>query len=80
MSMCVDPSCVLVPREPDDPSPDKVYLAMAEGEPYTVGELVEEFPESNRWTIKRRLDYLVEEGFVEKKDHSETQTTYWVGL
>lgn len=80
MSTVVDPACILVPREPEDPSPDQVYLAMTEGEPYTVGELVAEFPDSNRWTIKRRLDYLVEEGFVEKKDHTQRTTTYWIQL
>jgi len=79
MASVPEVACVLVPREPEDPTPEQVYLAMNENEPYQVGELVDEL-DSNRWTIKRRLERLVEEGFVEKKEHGENATTYWISL
>lgn len=80
MSALPEVAVILVPREPENPSPQEVYLAMDEGEPYTVGEITAEFPDSNRWTIKRRLDQLVEDGFVERKKHSSSTATYWIDL
>jgi len=80
MSALPEIAVILVPREPGDPSPQEVYLAMEEGQPYTVGEIVDQFPDSNRWTIKRRLDQLVEDGFVERKKHSQSTVTYWIDL
>jgi len=67
-----------VPRTPEEPSPEQVFIAMDPGEPYTAGEVAEQFPDASRWTVKRRLDKLVSTGFVEKKRHSERRVSYWV--
>lgn len=67
-----------MPRTPEEPTPEKVYMAMNAGEPYTVRELAEEFDDTSRWTIQRRLDMLVEEGFVQRKQHSEKRVSYWI--
>lgn len=70
-----------MPRTPEDPSPQEVYMAMAEGEPYTAGELHEIFEKKydvSRWTIKRRLDDLANDGFIERKEHSEGRVSFWV--
>jgi DNA-binding MarR family transcriptional regulator len=50
---------------------------MTPGEPYTAGELAEEF-DAKRHTIWRRLEGLVEKEFVNKKKHAENRVSYWV--
>jgi len=75
-----DPTIVLVPREPEDPAPQQIYLAMDEGEPYTVKELWEQFPDAPRWTIRDRLEQLVEDGFLQKKKHTQQRASYWIDL
>lgn len=76
----LDPTVAIVPRKPEEPAPQQVYLAMDEGQPYTVKELCDEFPDASRWTVKDRLDQLVEDGFVQKKKHSKRRVTYWIDL
>jgi len=73
----VDPSVVLVPWEPEEPGPHQVYLAMEPGEPYTAGELSEEF-DVTRHTIQSRLESLVEMEEVRRKKHAPNRVTYWV--
>lgn len=67
-----------VPRTPEDPGPHEVYQAMVPGDPYTVMELAREFDNASRRTIRRRLNTLVEEGFVDRKQHSQGRVSYWV--
>lgn len=66
-----------VPRTPEDPSPVDVYQQMAPGEPYTPGELAQNF-DAERTTIRRRLETLREDGFVRKKKHAANRVSYWV--
>lgn len=68
---------VLVPWEPEDPGPHQVYLAMEPGEPYTAGELSEQF-DVTRHTIHNRLETLVDMGEVRRKKHAPNRVTYWV--
>lgn len=87
MSVTVEMAGILVPREPEDPSPQEVFLAMDDGQPWTAAELAEKLCEqagdeeyTNRWTVRRRLDDLVEDGFVNRKKHSESRVSYWTEL
>lgn len=72
-----DPALIRVPRTPEGPAPQEVYMAMEEGVPYTASELSDEFY-CSRWTIKSRLDDLAEQGFLEKKKHGHNTVTYWI--
>lgn len=77
----VDPTIILMPRTPAEPAPQEIYLAMDDGEPYTVNELHEHFAEKydvTRWTIRDRLEGLVESGMVQKKKHSQQRVSYWI--
>jgi hypothetical protein len=64
------------PQDPSGPSPHEIYVEMDAYEPYRVNEFVDKF-NTNRWTIKRRLERLTEMGFINKKSHCENSTTYW---
>lgn len=66
----------VVPRTPEAPSPDDVLGAMNVCEPYTVGELVEQF-DASRWTVMRRLETLEERGAVAKKKHAENRVSWY---
>lgn len=67
-----------VPRTPDEPTPQQVFDEMNLCEPYTVSDLVDEFPDASRWTVQRRLDTLVEDGLLQKKKHTENRVSYWI--
>lgn len=68
-----------VPREPEPPTPDDVVAAMSECEPYTAAEIVELVDaETSRWTVQRRLESLVDDGRVERKEHEENRVSYWL--
>ncbi|MFB6103419.1 MAG: hypothetical protein ABEJ73_12765 [Haloplanus sp.] len=43
-----------------------------------VKDFEEMFDDTSRWTLQRRLNTLVEDGEVNKKEHGETRVTYWV--
>lgn len=66
-----------VPRTPDDPSPEAVLAAMEVCEPYTVGDLTEQF-DASRWTIQRRLETLHDQNKIRKKKHSENRVSWWI--
>lgn len=64
-----------VGRNPVEPAPHQVYVAMTPGEPYTAPELAEEWGVT-RHTMLSRLEQLHEDGFVEKKELGAT-TAFW---
>lgn len=69
-----------VPRPRDPPLPEEVLGRMAENEPYVVADLVAEFEDEYgpaRGTVRNRLEYLVDEGEVERKKHANGTVTYW---
>jgi hypothetical protein len=70
-----------VPRTPEEPAPQVVYMAMTDGVPYTATELHKTHGEewdTTRWTVKERLDSLAEGGHIEKKKHGHNTVTYWI--
>lgn len=67
-----------VPRTPEEPTPEQVLEHMQPCEPYTVSDLQDAFEDVSRWTLKRRLDTLVEGGEVNKKKHAENRVTFWI--
>lgn len=73
-----DSSASPVPRQPEEPTPEQVLEEMRPCEPYTVGDLVETFDDTSRWTIQRRLESLREDDKVRKKKHSENRVSWWV--
>ncbi len=73
-----DSSAPPVPRQPEEPTPEQVLEEMNPSEPYTVGDLVDMFDDTSRWTIQRRLESLREDGEVRKKKHSENRVSWWV--
>lgn len=72
-----EPALLEVPRQPEEPAPQQVYLAMDEGVPYTASELATEW-DVTRYTVKDRLEQLHEDGFIERKKHGKRTVTYWV--
>jgi len=67
-----------VPREPEEPTPEQVLDEMRPCEPYTVGDLVDAFEDTSRWTVQRRLETLRENGKVRKKKHSENRVSWYI--
>lgn len=68
-----------VPRPRDPPLPEEVLGRMAVNEPYVVADLVAEFNDEYgpaRGTVRNRLEYLVDEGEVERKKHANGAVTY----
>lgn len=67
-----------VPRTPEEPTPQQVLDEMDPCEPYTVGDLVDVFDDTSRWTVERRLKSLNEDGHVNRKKHAENRVSWWV--
>jgi len=68
-----------VPRPRDPPLPDKVLEKMVANRCYVVADLVVEFEDEYdpaRGTIRNRLEYLVEQGDVARRKHSNDTVTY----
>lgn len=74
----VESSPSSVPRQPEEPTPEQVFDEMRPCEPYTVGDLVDVFEDTSRWTVQRRLETLQDEDNVRKKKHSENRVSWWV--
>lgn len=71
-----------VPRPRDSPLPEEVLDEMVANRCYMVADLVVEFEEQYdpaRGTIRNRLEYLVEEGEIERKKHANDSVTYRKG-
>lgn len=68
-----------VPRPRDPPLPEEVLGRMVENEPYVVADLVAEFEDEYgpaRGTVRNRVEYLVDEGKVQRKKHENGTVTY----
>lgn len=68
-----------VPRPRDPPLPDEVLEKMVANRCYVVADLVVEFEDKYdpaRGTIRNRLEYLVEQGDVARRKHSNDTVTY----
>lgn len=68
-----------VPRPRDPPEPDEVLDEMVVNRCYVVADLVVEFEGDyapSRGTIRNRLEFLVEEGDVERVKHANGSVTY----
>jgi hypothetical protein len=68
-----------VPRPRDPPHPDEVLERMVTNRCYVVADLVVEFEDEYdpaRGTVRNRLEYLVEEGDVERRKHANGSVTY----
>jgi len=68
-----------VPRPRDPPEPDAVLDAMVQNRCYVVADLVVEFEDEHdpaRGTVRNRLEYLVEEGDVDRIKHANDSVTY----
>ena len=68
-----------VPRTPDEPSHEDVLDEMEPCQPYTVADF-EDLYDVSRWTIRRRLEDLHEDGAIQRKKHSENLVTWWIEL
>jgi len=68
-----------VPRPRDPPEPQEVLDQMVKNRCYVVADLVVEFEDQydpSRGTVRNRLEYLVEEGQVERRKHVNGTVTY----
>lgn len=68
-----------VPRPRDPPLADEVLEAMVPNRCYVVADLVVEFEEKHdpaRGTVRNRLEYLADEGEVERRKHANGTVTY----
>jgi Fe2+ or Zn2+ uptake regulation protein len=68
-----------VPRPRDPPHPDEVLDRMVENRCYVVADLVVDFQDKHdpsRGTVRNRLEYLVEDGTVERRKHANGTVTY----
>lgn len=69
-----------VPRPVEPPTADEVYQAMTPSEPYVVSDLLAYFEtqgvDTNKGTIRNRLEYLAQEGRVRRKKHESGAVTY----
>lgn len=72
-----DSSPSTVPRQPEEPTPEQVLDKMTTCEPYTAGELADAFPDASRWTIQRRLQTLLDDDHIKRKEHAENRVTWW---
>lgn len=68
-----------VPRPRDPPEPDEVLDRMVKNRCYVVADIVAAFEDEygpSRGTIRNRLEYLTEEGDVERVKHANGTVTY----
>jgi len=68
-----------VPRPRDPPQPQEVLEKMLVNRCYVVADLVVEFQDEynpSRGTVRNRLEYLVEQGDVERTKHENGTVTY----
>lgn len=68
-----------VPRPRDPPLPEEVLEEMVPNRCYVVADLVVEFEEQYspaRGTVRNRLEYLAEQGDVERIKHANDTVTY----
>lgn len=68
-----------VPRPRDPPLPDEVLDHMVKNRCYVVADLVVDFEDEydpSRGTIRNRLEYLVEQGDVDRRKHENGAVTY----
>jgi len=68
-----------VPRPRVPPNPNEVLDQMVKNRCYVVADLVVKFEEQydpSRGTIRNRLEYLVEQGDVERRKHANETVTY----
>lgn len=68
-----------VPRPRDPPEPGEVLAHMVENRCYVVADLVVAFEDEydpSRGTVRNRLEYLVEQGDVERRKHANGNVTY----
>lgn len=68
-----------VPRPREPPLPDELLDEMVPNRCYVVADLVVEFEDQydpSRGTVRNRLEYLVEDGRVERQKHENGAVTY----
>jgi len=68
-----------VPRPREPPLPDELLDKMVVNRCYVVADLAVEFEEEydpSRGTVRNRLEYLVENGDVERRKHENGAVTY----
>lgn len=78
-TMASEPTATDVPRPRKPPEPDEVLDEMAVNRCYVVADLVVEFEDEydpSRGTVRNRLEFLVEEGDVERVKHANDTVTY----
>lgn len=78
-SMVPDVATSSVPRPREPPLPDELLDAMVTNRCYVVADLVVEFEseyDPARGTVRNRLEYLVEQGDVERIKHENGTVTY----
>jgi hypothetical protein len=74
-----DPSYQIVARPRDPPLPKTVLQEMVVNRCYVVADLVAKFEaeyQPSRGTIRNRLEYLVDEGQVDRRKHENGAVTY----
>jgi DNA-binding HxlR family transcriptional regulator len=67
-----------VARQPEEPTPEDVLTIMNVCEPYTAGGLADQFDDTSRWTVQRRLGALHDQGRVSRKEHPGNRVTWFV--
>lgn len=75
----VNPSRRNVTRPREKPTTEQVYERMVPKRCYNVADLVAEFEseiDTTRWTIRNRLNDLVEEDRIVRREHANGNVTY----
>jgi len=78
-TMATDVGSRNVPRPREPPLPDELLDEMVVNRCYVVADLVVEFEEQYdpaRGTVRNRLEYLVQQGDVERVKHENGTVTY----
>lgn len=75
----VEPSRRNVTRPREKPTTEMVYEEMVPNRCYNVADLVAKFEDkydTSRWTIRNRLDDLVDEDHIVRRKHANGNVTY----
>lgn len=68
-----------VPRTPDPPTTSDILDDMETCTPYTVADFEDQY-DASRWTIRRRLEDLHDDGEIKRKQHSDRAVTWWLDV
>lgn len=66
-----------MPSEKEPPRRETIRESMVPCEPYRVADITAKYDVS-RWTIRDRLERLVDRDELQRKKHADGLVTYWI--